>query len=281
MAARGGAEEAGGSQGIDEGEGDPAFDLLEATAKRGELKRRAKEASAQQKGPKSRPGAGTRGTNEPPDAAVRGRAAPPAAAAAAVEVEAAEDDACLEVDPPPKTPTIAQRNREAPRDRSLSSEKRLREAVQNAAELAAERKRKRQPQLGAVPEAAGEQEGEAAIEDEDGDEDDDDEDEDEPEALDPARYGRPVRSDADLGKVSYPNLDPFRTLHLAWLHTFACGSARPFRSSLPWDPPASSAPPRAAMPPKSAPRLCAESGALLAQGPCGVRNAACESGEKP
>ena len=41
------------------------------------------------------------------------------------------------------------------------------------------------------------------------------------------------------------------------------------------------APPRAAMPPKPAPRLCAESGALLAQGPCGVRNAACESGEKP
>ena len=205
MAARGGADEAGGSHGgsqdSDEGEGDPGFNLLPAAAKRKELKRRQKEVSAQNKGPSTRPGAVTRGNSEQPDAVVRGRAAPPAAAAAAAE----EEDDCLEDAPPPKTPTIAERNRDAPRNRSLSSEKRLREAVQEAAELEAARRKRRQPQLGAVPETADEQEGEAEAEEEDGDDDDDDDDEAEPEAFDPTATGRPVRAEADRGKVSYKN----------------------------------------------------------------------------
>ena len=206
MAARGGAGETGGSQEDSDAEGDPAFDLLDTNAKRKEIKRRKKEANLPACRPKSsRKAPSPRRFTDPGDA-VPARAARPAAAAA-VEAVQDDDDEVVELLSPP----IARRNQDNPRDRSKGSEEqRVRAAVEDAAKAGRARKKPRQPELGAVHEAAaegGEEGGEASAEEEEEDEveEHDEDDEGEPEEPHPANTGRPVRPEAERGQASYKN----------------------------------------------------------------------------
>ena len=200
MAARGGAGETGGSQEDSDAEGDPSFDLMETNAKRKEIKRRTKEANPPARPKSKRSAPSPRRFTDPGDA-VPARAARPAAAAA-VEAVQDDDDEVVELLSPP----IAKRNHDNPRDRSKGSEEqRVRAAVLQAAEARA-RKKPRQPELGAVHEAAAEGgEASAEEEEEDEEEEDDDDDDGEPEAPHPAETGRPVRPEAERGQVSYKN----------------------------------------------------------------------------
>ena len=190
----------GGSR-DDDDTADAAFMLLPEKEKRKIMKAlRAKEMAAKPRPPSVRKAATPIRFNQ--DQPLPRPPATPAAAAAAVEDVDKEDDETPEA--LPKTPTIAARNQSQPRDRSAGSDRRGREAAQQKAAAEASRKRPRQPDLAPLPEAVDGEEG--GEEEADSEEEREDElDDDEPEPLDPEATGRPVRSEAERGKVSYKN----------------------------------------------------------------------------
>ena len=131
-------------------EGDPAFDLMPADAKRKLLKRRrlaAEKASTVKKARLEDALAAAVDDDDDDEEVVitdRVRAADPAAEQPAktavcspTPAEVVEDTFCAQ------SPSIACRNARMPRDRSVSSEKRLRDAVAEAARLQADKQQRR------------------------------------------------------------------------------------------------------------------------------------------
>ena len=98
MAARGGADETGGSQEDSDDGGDPAFTLMDTTAKRKELGRRAAGANAAARPPSTRIARNPWRLVEQ-EAPVQRPAAPPAAAAAVEEVNEDNVEGVLDSNP--------------------------------------------------------------------------------------------------------------------------------------------------------------------------------------
>ena len=98
MAARGGADETGGSQEDSHEGGDPAFTLMDTTAKRKELGRRAAGANAAARPPSTRIARNPWRLVEQ-EAPVQRPAAPPAAAAAVEEVNEDNVEGVLDSNP--------------------------------------------------------------------------------------------------------------------------------------------------------------------------------------
>ena len=115
--------------GDDSDTGDPGFDLLPAAEKRKVLKQRRKKAkkASTVKATRSCPLLQTTQESDDDEVIIQPRtsgapAAQPAAAAGEAATAAAEGRADILL-----SPTIAERNRQAPRDRTASEERRLRE----------------------------------------------------------------------------------------------------------------------------------------------------------